>query len=607
MVREEDPMSPNVFRAAWRAVVVVGLAALVVTLHSTRSTQAQQGTPPALLVSYPDMILHGGHVLTADRDDANFTVAQAVAVRDGKFLAVGTTAEMKGLAGPKTRQIDLQGGSVLPGFMDTHQHLHEYARRWLAREDRGDSIRFKDLESGLQEIKALADATPADEWVVTSTRPYTARALNRWNIDSVAPKHPVSVELSSEEYIVNSLALEKLIAMSGPDALGILKNEKGEATGHLRDVASGMMQYDILPWPSPSIPKIKEIIKKEMALEASWGLTTVTTRITSEALTAINEMRRDEGLAMRWRVGLPFPHLNPQAERYFQRLGNMDRMGDDWLRINGISFFSIDSAIGRGGAWTSQPKLRLLPGDLSGPTGVDRKVNLPLVPLANKFGWNVKSIHSAGDMANTVLLEAYRQTNTQSPIGERRFGIDHGPMLTPEHAKVIKELGVIPSIQAKYVFSDGNEDLIHQYGIESLHKMTPIKTLVDAGIKVAGGADTGDEPFGHPLWNMEKMVTRTDEKGRTWGAKEAIDRKIALLTYTRWAARYSFDENILGSIEPGKLADFVVVGDNYLTVPDAVLSDMPVKMTVVGGKVVYDRERDGVIRAPRRRTTSSEP
>jgi predicted amidohydrolase YtcJ len=453
----------------------------------------------------------------------------------------------------------------------------------------------------LQEIKALAEKVKPGEWVVTSTRPYTARALNRTNIDSVAPNNPVLVEISSEENIINSKALERLIALGGEEVPGLLKDDKGQPTGHLRDVAVGIMQYEALPYPYPEIPRFQEILRKEMLLEASWGITTITTRITSEALTALNRMRRDEGqLPMRWRVGLPFPHLNPQAEQYFQRLGDMDRMGDEFLRINGISFFSMDSAIGRGGAWTSEAKRRLLPGDLSGPNGVDRKVNLPLVPLANKFGWNVKSIHSAGDMANTVLLDAYAKTNADHPIKEGRFGIDHGPMLTPAHGKVMKELGVIPSIQAKYVFSDDNENLIHQYGAESLHKMTPIKTLIEMGIQVAGGADTGEEPFGHPLWNMEKMVTRTDEKGRTWGGREAIDRRVALLTYTRWAARYSFDEKELGSIEPGKRADLVLLGDNYLTVPESVISDVPIKMTIVGGKVVYDRERDGVIKAPGR-------
>lgn len=592
-------MSQKIWRGIESVMAAMCVAALALVLHSAGSVQAQQTPPPELVLAYPDMILYGGHVLTADSDDRNFTVAQAVAVRDGKFLAVGNDADIRRLAGPNTRQINLAGGSVLPGLMDTHQHLHEYAMRWLPREKRRMSIRFKDLESGLEEIRALAASKKPGEWVVTSTRPYSARALNRTNIDAVAPDNPVLVEISSEENIVNTLALKRLVELAGPDVNGLLKDEKGEPTGHLRDVAVGVMQYEALPYPYPDIPTFQDALKKEMQLESSWGMTTITTRITSDALTALNRIRRDEGsLPIRWRVGLPFPHLNPKAEQYFQRLGDMDRMGDEFLRINGISFFSIDSAIGRGGAWTSKPKRRLLPGDMSGPTGVDRKVNLPLIPLANRFGWTVTSIHSAGDMANTVLLDAYRKANAETPITDRRFGIDHGPMLTAEHAKVIKELGVIPSVQAKYVFSDDNENLIHQYGAESLHRMTPIKTLLDAGIKVAGGADTGEEPFGHPLWNMEKMVTRTDENGRTWGAREAIDRKTALLTYTRWAARYSYDEEWLGSIEPGKLADFVVLGDNYLTVPEGVLSDLPVRMTVVGGQVVYDRDR--VIRAPGR-------
>jgi predicted amidohydrolase YtcJ len=589
-------------RALAAGLAVVLVAAVVWAAHGRADVEAQQPTVPAELIVYPEMVLYNGQVLTADRDDETYTVAQAVAIRDGKFLAIGSTAEIRRLAGPDTRQVNLNGGSVLPGFMDTHQHLHEYAMRWLGRDDRRRPIRFESLESGLQEISAMAAGKPPGEWIVTSTRPYSARAMTRWNLDTVTPDNPLSIELSTEEYIVNSLGLQALLKLSGPEVVGLVKDPKtGEPNGQLRDVAAGMMQYEVLPYPYPEIAGFKAILKKEMQLESSWGITTVTTRITSEALTALNEMHQEEGtLPIRWRVGLPFPHLNPRAEQYFHRLGNMDRMGDDVLRINGISFFSIDSAIGRGGAWTSRPKRRLLPGDLSGQTGVDRKVNLPLIPLANKYGWSVKSIHSAGDMANTVLLDAYRATNGQRGIADRRFGIDHGPMLTAEHARVIGQLGVIPSIQAKYVFSDDNENLIHQYGPEALHTMTPVKTLIDAGIKVAGGADTGEEPFGHPLWNMEKMVTRTDEQGRMWGGREAISRKVSLLTYTRWAARYSHDEERLGSIEPGKIADFVVLGDNYLTVPEAVLSDLPIRMTVVGGRIVYDRERDGVIRAPTR-------
>ena len=584
-------------------IVAFGIVLQSAVLGAQQAPAGTQAAVPDVLVSYPDVIAYGGQVLTADKDDATFTVAQAVAVRDGKFLAIGTDADIRKLAGPKTRLINLAGGSVVPGFMDTHQHVHEYSMRWVPKAAQRRSIKFANLESGLQEIKVLADALKPGEWVVTSTRPYSARALNRKNIDAVAPNNPVVVEISSEENIANSLAIKRLVELAGPNVVGLLKDEKGEPTGQLRDVAVGVMQYEAVPWPYPAIPVFQEALKKEMLLENSWGVTTVTTRITSEALTAINRMHRDGGnqLPLRWRVGLPFPHLNPVADKYFQRLGDMDRMGDDYLKINGISFFSIDSAIGRGGAWTSEPKRRLLPGDLSGETGVDRKVNLPLVTMANKYGWAVKSIHSAGDMSNTVLLQEYAKANAEIPIGDKRFGIDHGPMLTPEHAKQIAKLGVIPSIQAKYVFSKDNEALIYQYGAEALQKMTAIKTLIDAGIKVAGGADTGEPPFAEPLWNMEKMVTRTDEQGRTWGAKEAIDRKTALLTYTRWAARYSHDEDRLGSIEVGKVADFVVLGDNFLTAPDSVISDLPVKLTFVAGKVVYDRERDGVIKPPERK------
>ena len=586
-----------------RSASAAAVAAFGIVLQSAvLGAQAPQGPVPEALISYPDVIAYGGQVLTADKDDPSFTIAQAVAVRDGKFLAIGSDADIKKLAGPKTRMINLAGGSLVPGFMDTHQHTHEYSMRWVPKAEQRRSIKFENLESGLEEIRTLANALKPGEWVVTSTRPYSARALNRANIDKVAPNNPVVVEISSEENIANSLALEKLIELAGPNVAGLVKDQKGEPTGHLRDVAVGVMQYEAVPWPYPAIPVFQDALKKEMLLENSWGVTTVTTRITSEALTAINRMNRDTGsLPLRWRVGLPFPHLNPVADKYFQRLGDMDRMGDEYLKINGISFFSIDSAIGRGGAWTSSPKVRVLPGDLSGETGVDRKVNLPLVTMANKYGWAVKSIHSAGDMSNTVLLQEYAKANGEIPIGDKRFGIDHGPMLTPEHAKLIAQLGVIPSIQAKYVFSKDNESLIYQYGAESLQKMTAIKTLIDAGIKVAGGADTGEPPFAEPLWNMEKMVTRIDEAGRTWGAKEAIDRKTALLTYTRWAARYSHDEDRLGSIEVGKIADFVVLGDNFLTAPDSVISDLPVKLTFVGGKVVYDRERDGVIKVPQRK------
>ena len=483
----------QVLRNGMRRSVAAAAVAVFGFVLESGGVHAQQQPIPELLISYPDVILYGGQVLTADKDDSSFTVAQAVAVRDGKFLAVGTDAEIRRLAGPKTQQINLAGGSVVPGFMDTHQHAHEYSMRWVPRAEQRRSIKFANLESGLQEIKTLVDAVKPGEWVVTSTRPYSARALNRANIDAIAPNNPVLVEISSEENIVNSLALERLIKLAGPDVQGLIKDAKGQPTGHLRDVAVGVMQYEALPYPYPAIPMFQDALKKEMKLENSWGITTITTRITSEALTALNRMRRDDGvLPVRWRVGSPVSALEssgrtvlPATWRHGPHGRRLPADQRDLLlldRQRDWSRWRMDEQ-----AEAPACSRAICPGK----QGVDRKVNLPLIPLANKFGWTVKSIHSAGDMANTVLLDAYKKTNAENPIANGRFGIDHGPMLTAEHAKVIAELGVIPSIQAKYVFSDDNENLIFQYGAESLHKMTPIKTLIEAGVKVAGGADTG--------------------------------------------------------------------------------------------------------------------
>jgi predicted amidohydrolase YtcJ len=213
--------------------------------------------------------------------------------------------------------------------------------------------------------------------------------------------------------------------------------------------------------------------------------------------------------------------------------------------------------------------------------------------IAAKYGWNITSMHSQGDLASQILLEAYQDAHRVSPINDMRFGIDHGLMQTPENLKMMKEMGVIPSIAAKYIFSAGADQLIYMYGPDRVFKMTPVKTLIDMGITVTAESDILAEPYVNPLWQLEKFVTRTDEKGRVWNEAERITREQALFMYTKWAAKYHWDENILGTIEPGKLADLVVLNGDYLTVPESQIAKVPVHMTLVGGKIVY-REGDPV-------------
>ena len=542
----------------------------------------QSGDVPAELIHYPEMVFINGRVLIADDD---FSVAEAIAIRDGKVLLSGESALVRRLAGPETLLYDLNGGTVVPGFIDTHQHLHDYATRELSV-----SLRWETVESGLEEVRVIARSTPPGEWIELSVRPYSARQVDRYRLDEVAPDNPLALVLSTEEMILNSRALERAEIPS--DATGLIRNSEGELTGRIfSGQAAGRMVYEVLPWPD--IERVEELIEKEIARENATGLTTIATRISPDALTAVRNLWAKKRLNMRWRAIHQFADLNPDIEAWLKRLGNFSGLGDSMFKIIGTSVISVDSAIGRGGAWTWKPKLRQHPGSLAGAYGVSRiedreNSDFRAIVETVRYGWSHIGVHSAGDRANSELLEAYRLAKA-SPIvrvPDQRLGIDHGPMLTAEHIQSMRELGVIPSIAAKYLFDDPT-NLVYLYGADAVDKMTPVRSVIDAGIRPVAEADTGGAPMFHPLWQMQKFITRTDESGRVWNKEQGISRQQALMMYTNWAARYTGDEEILGTLEPGKLADLVVLEGDFLEAPAEKLSQLKVLLTVLGGRVIY--------------------
>jgi len=159
-------------------------------------------------------------------------------------------------------------------------------------------------------------------------------------------------------------------------------------------------------------------------------------------------------------------------------------------------------------------------------------------------------------------------------------------------------LGVIFSVGPKYLFQQNPDGLVYQYGADQVNRLTRVRSMIDAGMKPVMEADIRG-PWSRPLWNMEMLITRNNGTGgRTWGEDQKITRQEALWMKTNWAAYYSEDEEILGTIEVGKLADLVVLGGDYMTVPEDQISDLSIDLTVVDGKVVYDRDRDGVITLP---------
>jgi hypothetical protein len=288
-----------------------------------------------------------------------------------------------------------------------------------------------------------------------------------------------------------------------------------------------------------------------------------------------------------------FMRENGDPEASLKRFGNLTDFGDDMLKISGASVQVVDGSTNNGAALTEISKINLVEGDPYGRFGENKwedtgdvaTSDRRAIILGNRHGWSILGLHSAGELSNTVLLEAYAEANKEKPLAGRHFGIDHGEMLRPSHIKTLKELDVIPSL---YTFSVGSsETYTHLYGADAVYNMMPTKSLIAAGVMPVAESDSRP-PRSNPLWVIKNFVTRKDKQGKIWNANEKISRREALYMYTLWSARYTGEQNKLGSIEPGKLADLAVLAGDYMTFPEDELDKLRVLLTLVGGKAVHE-------------------
>ena len=216
------------------------------------------------------------------------------------------------------------------------------------------------------------------------------------------------------------------------------------------------------------------------------------------------------------------------------------------------------------------------------------------IPILSRYGWRILGIHTAGDRSVDELIAAYEEAHRQKSIIGMRHGIDHSLMILPEHIEAAKRLGLVMGAEENMAETTRTEAMSRVYGADAVVKMSPIRTMIDSGIVVAmeGLGNTGTDKLGNektPLWFIENFVRRTDvETGRVWNEDEQVTREQALRMSTIWAAYYLKDEDTLGSIEVGKLADFVILNGDYMTVPEDKISDLKVIMTVIDGKVFYE-------------------
>jgi predicted amidohydrolase YtcJ len=598
---------------------------IVVVLAALTGQALTQNLPPEL-IRYADLVLHNGHVLTADK---NFTVAQALAVRDGKILAVGSNAEIERLAGPDTRRVDLAGRSVAPGFIDSDGD-NAFAGGDLYKDTMvngkvGKKVRGKDVPDMLAQVsKLVAQAKPgssvyvrmADEFVTDLSK------LTAKDLDKLAPNNPLMLSLSSSEGVINTLMLEKAFAAGlRKEHFQVVKDASGNPTGQLFSQALGFIGWNLRDWPELT----EEIFKEQAEIVDQFlgvGVTTITGHASGYTVTIVSQMFHQDRLKMRIRPTLDFARQNPMADQILRRTPNLLNfsLGDGMVRIVGAAVGPVDGASDDGGIMTNEPKRAAhaeVKGGLYGRnkwTGPEwtkkewrdltaaekRDTEWATLQLLRKHGWNISGNHNMGSGATTIVLESLLDAEKQPDIKVRtmlgRNALDHNLIWDAKSLAMSKQLGdrMAFGLNAE-IFSQrvvrGEEMLFSQYG-EKMNTMQPVKDLLAAGVNVHFEGGKPDEP---PVWRIERFVTRTDKstrsarEGRVWGKNQAIDRKQALLMTTYNAAKFIGEEKMLGSIEKSKYADLVVFNGNYLSVPDDKIDELLVDMTIVGGKTVYQR------------------
>lgn len=584
---------------------------------------------PPEVERYADMVLYNGSVLTMDRDDANFSITRAVAIRDGRILATGDDARILKLAGPKTMKIDLKGKAIIPGIIDTHSHPHNYARGHFSSEFRAELEKlnlykvpkivsaevWNDKSVALARIKEAVDTAAPGQWIVTSTgdeiEPGSAKYAKalKADLDKIAPNNPVVLLQSTTHAAVNSKALELLLKTYG-DMPGIYKDEQGQPTGYLFGGARGALE-EIMPKVPPGI--LTTAYKKELEEWAAMGVTTISTWLGPIDITDYSILDSKGEMPIRMAYTHRIGWWNPMPERDLWNMGNLQGHGTDMIWMVGIVVAPPDdSAESEGGVCSEAPKLRMLNTEMVAkemkigdknvivtkdlyPKGLCRwlevggEVSRQAVLAANKLGYRIAGVHTFGDKGIGTMLDAFEEADKDRPVRGRRFAIDHTMMVSPKIIEQAAKLGIIWSVQPQMAEGPRSDLMAMTYGETIAHKwLQPIKSIHNAGMRITYGADThGDRA--RPMFGLEFMVTRRNHRGVVYAPQEAIDRKTALLAMTRWGAEYVMREKELGSIEAGKLADLVVLDKNPLdpAIPDDKLSDIQVLMTLVGGKIKY--------------------
>jgi predicted amidohydrolase YtcJ len=540
-----------------------------------------------MTVEQAGLILAGGPVVTCDR---RRPTAEAVGVRDGRIVSVGEAAAVRAALGPDGREIDLAGRTLVPGFIDAHNHFLSTAEAFSAIDARDPSVHSTADLMAL--VDAAAERTEPGRWVrgfgMDFTRFPDGRPPTRWDLDEVTREHPVVILHVSGHYaLVNSRALEaRGIGDDVRDPVGgsFERDDAGRPTGLLRDTATNLvlqLSVDIGnhgPNFHTAVPldDLVALLDQAAPRYLAAGLTSICDpQVTSRELTAYREARRRGVLRVRTTC-LP---LSSQLDEY-EAIGLTGPFGDDKLRIGGMKFYT-DGAITGGTAAFSRPIGAQ--GQHAGTLYHEPAELRDLLVRAAADGWQL-AIHTMGDRAMGIMLDGVEAARRGRGDADHRDRIEHCTWPTPEQIGRIARLGMIPVTQPGSIAELG--DIWRQQLGDRIERANPLREELEAGIPVVISSDAFVQSY-RPLDTMAAAVRRVTPSGVRVGPDQELTVEEALAAHTINAARALRMDDRIGSIEEGKLADLAVIdGDLLATSPDHV-RELGIWLTILGGEIVH--------------------
>ncbi len=546
-----------------------------------------------LMAADADLILHNGKIVTAD---STFSIAEAVAVKDGRVVAVGRSADVLSRErGAKTQVVDLKGQTVLPGLTDTHMHplgaaLSEHNTPFAVLRS------FADIQNY---IRQQAAKTPKGQWIqVPKTFPgrLTEMRMPDRSVLDATTDHPVFYDASYAS-AVNSYVLKMSgITRDTPDPQGarIVKDAKGEPNGILVGRATTLIKDPPRP-RSFSEQEQLDALEQMLKRYSASGLTSIGDRGTSaEAFAFYSILKKQNRLPVR--VVMTARLRLEEIAKSTWTTGQ----GDAWLKWGSFKV-GLDGGMNAGTAYMREPY---------GPFGaqlfgIDDPANrgiinftpdalLNIMRAAYNKGWQL-SAHSQGGGAVDALLATFETLNKEKPIGPTRSHWIHASFLSQDSIARAKKIGVIVDVQPDWLHFDG-VSLSKVMSADAMRYFIPLKSLVNAGVIFAGGSDhmvgwdknTAINAY-NPFLGMWIAVTRKTTQGVVINPGERLTREEALRMYTTWAAYLQHAEKDRGSVEVGKLGDFVVLDRDYLTCAEDEIKNITPVMTIVGGKTMYTK------------------